>query len=155
MHALQWKKEIDTKVQLPNGKPLPVLLVGNKVSGGACSGKPLCRCCVGRRLTPMVVDWWCPPPRRPCAVWQCDIETASVDEEQLNRFCEENGFIGWFSTSAKCDINVEEAVRTLVRNILSHQDAFDAQAAAAAAAQDTTDLSLADGKDFDKPGCCS
>lgn len=91
----------------------------------------------------------------PAACPQCDIETASVDEEQLNKFCEENGFIGWFSTSAMMDINVEDAVRTLVRNILSHQDAFEAQAAAAAAAQDTTDLSLADGKDFDRPGCCS
>ena len=73
---------------------------------------------------------------------QCDIETASVDAEHLNKFCEENGFIGWFDTSAKMDINVEEAVRTLVRNILSHQDAFEAQAAAAAAAQDTGDVAL-------------
>lgn len=110
-----WKKEIDSKVQLPNGKPLPVLLVGNK----------------------------------------CDIETASVDKESLDAFCEENGFIGWYDTSAKMDINVESAVRTLVRNILSHKDAFEAQAAAAAAAAaDDDDVGLDDAKDFDKPGCC-
>lgn len=28
--ALQWKKEIDTKVELPNQKPLPVILCANK-----------------------------------------------------------------------------------------------------------------------------
>ncbi|OQR89573.1 Rab32 family GTPase [Achlya hypogyna] len=28
--ALKWKKEIDTKVELPNKKPLPVILCGNK-----------------------------------------------------------------------------------------------------------------------------
>lgn len=29
---MQWKKEIDSKVELPNGKQLPVILCGNKVS---------------------------------------------------------------------------------------------------------------------------
>ncbi|OQR89488.1 Rab32 family GTPase [Thraustotheca clavata] len=28
--AIKWKKEIDTKVELPNKKPLPVILCGNK-----------------------------------------------------------------------------------------------------------------------------
>lgn len=29
--AQQWKREIDSKVELPNGKSLPVILCGNKV----------------------------------------------------------------------------------------------------------------------------
>ncbi|TYZ58527.1 hypothetical protein PybrP1_001016 [[Pythium] brassicae (nom. inval.)] len=28
--VIKWKKEIDSKVELPNGKPLPVILCGNK-----------------------------------------------------------------------------------------------------------------------------
>ncbi|KAJ0389905.1 hypothetical protein ATCC90586_012021 [Pythium insidiosum] len=30
--VIKWKKEIDSKVELPNNKPLPVILCGNKVS---------------------------------------------------------------------------------------------------------------------------
>ena len=29
--VVKWKKEIDSKVELPNGKPLPVILCANKV----------------------------------------------------------------------------------------------------------------------------
>ena len=62
----KWKKEIDAKVILPDGKPLPVILCANK----------------------------------------CDIETAKVDKEELDTFCQENGFIGWFETSAKANTYV-------------------------------------------------
>lgn len=44
------------------------------------------------------------------------------------------------------------AVRTLVRNILTHPDAFEAQAAAAEAADaDTVKVDL---KESEAPGCC-
>lgn len=76
----KWKKEIDAKVILPDGKPLPLILCANK----------------------------------------CDIETAKVDKEELDTFCQENGFIGWFETSAKANTNITESARTLVENILTH-----------------------------------
>eukprot|EP00944_MAST-04C_sp_MAST-4C-sp1_P011666 g11666.t1 len=76
----KWKKEIDAKVVLPDGKPLPVILCANK----------------------------------------CDIETASVNKEEMDSFCKENGFIGWFETSAKENINIHESAKSLVENILKH-----------------------------------
>lgn len=102
-------------MQLPNGKPLPVLLVGNK----------------------------------------CDIPTAEYNKDELDQFCRDNGFIGWFATSAKENTRVEDSVRALVRDILTHKDAFAAQAAAAEAAADGDAVALGGGEDFDKPGCCS
>jgi len=71
------------QVTLPNGKPLPVMLLANK----------------------------------------CDLPDTRVDKEQLDAFCKEHGFIGWFETSAKTNHNVEEGVRGLVSNILSHPGA--------------------------------
>lgn len=83
----KWKEEIDSKVTLPNGLPLPVILLGNKV----------------------------------------DLEDAEIDRNQLDRFCKEKGFIGWFDTSAKLNINIDKAAKYLVDNILEHQDIFRGQ----------------------------
>ena len=83
----QWKREIDSKVQLPNGKPLPVVLLANK----------------------------------------CDLPEPAVNKDQLDAFCKEHGFVCWFETSAKDNKNIEEAVKGLVANILSHPDALQAQ----------------------------
>ena len=80
----QWKEEIDTKVQLPNGNPLPVVLLGNKI----------------------------------------DLDDAEVDKTQLDRFCEEKGFVGWFDTSAKLNINIDKAAKFLVEKILEHKEVF-------------------------------
>lgn len=81
---MQWKDEIDKKVLLPNEKPLPVVLLGNK----------------------------------------CDLDEAEIDKSQLDKFCNEKGFAGWFDTSAKLNINIEKAARFLVERILEHQDIF-------------------------------
>lgn len=80
----KWKEEIDSKVQLPNGDPLPVVLLGNKI----------------------------------------DLDDAEVDKTQLDRFCEEKGFVGWFDTSAKLNIHIEQAAKCLVEKILEKKDIF-------------------------------
>lgn len=36
--AREWKQELDTKVELPNGESIPCILLGNKVSGDQVSG---------------------------------------------------------------------------------------------------------------------
>jgi len=81
----KWKEQIDQRVQLPNGSPLPVVLIGNK----------------------------------------CDLEEADIDQTQLDKFCSEKGFISWFDTSAKLNLNIDKACRTLVQAIMSHDDLFD------------------------------
>jgi len=54
---------------------------------------------------------------------KCDLGVP-VDEEALNQFCTENGFIGWFETSAKSNHKIDIAAKFLVENILSHEDIF-------------------------------
>uniref|UniRef100_A0A8C6XVX7 Ras-related protein Rab n=1 Tax=Naja naja TaxID=35670 RepID=A0A8C6XVX7_NAJNA len=38
---------------------------------------------------------------------------------KMDQFCKDNGFVGWFETSAKDNINIEEASRCLVKHIIS------------------------------------
>lgn len=40
------------------------------------------------------------------------------DNEKLDEFVRANNFIGWFATSALDNLNVDEAMKFLVRNIL-------------------------------------
>ncbi|XP_069495617.1 ras-related protein Rab-38 [Ambystoma mexicanum] len=40
---------------------------------------------------------------------------------KLDQFCKENGFAGWFETSAKENINIDEASRCLVKHIIANE----------------------------------
>ncbi|KAK1171555.1 ras-related protein Rab-32-like [Acipenser oxyrinchus oxyrinchus] len=76
----KWKHDLDSKVKLPNGGPIPVVLLANK-----CDQKK---------------------------------DGNGDNSSNMDQFCKESGFLGWFETSAKDNINVEEAARFLVENIL-------------------------------------
>eukprot|EP01125_Pyxidicula_operculata_P008024 TRINITY_DN2709_c0_g2_i1.p1 TRINITY_DN2709_c0_g2~~TRINITY_DN2709_c0_g2_i1.p1 ORF type:complete len:232 (+),score=66.89 TRINITY_DN2709_c0_g2_i1:47-697(+) len=38
--------------------------------------------------------------------------------EEMDKFCQENGFAGWFATSAKEDVNIDNAAHELVKVIM-------------------------------------
>ncbi|MGH0171139.1 UNVERIFIED_CONTAM: hypothetical protein FKN15_060639 [Acipenser sinensis] len=76
----KWKHDLDSKVKLPSGGAIPVVLLANK-----CDQKK---------------------------------DGNGDNSSNMDQFCKESGFIGWFETSAKDNINVEEAARFLVENIL-------------------------------------
>ncbi len=80
---------------MPNGDPLPVVLLANK----------------------------------------SDKIKVPLNEEVMAQYCTENGFIGWFATSAKDNVNIDEAVGFLVNHIVSRDEKTLALEAAAAAAK--------------------
>nr|XP_057936453.1 ras-related protein Rab-38-like [Doryrhamphus excisus] len=41
---------------------------------------------------------------------------------KMEQFCQENGFVGWFETSAKENINIDEAANCLVKHIISSEN---------------------------------
>ncbi|KAG5843557.1 ras-related protein Rab-38-like [Anguilla rostrata] len=82
--VLKWKDDLDTKVTLGNGRPVPAVLLANKSDQsreGLCSQLP-----------------------------------------KLDTFCRDNGFVGWFETSAKENTNIDAAARCLVENILANEE---------------------------------
>lgn len=83
---IKWKHDLDTKVCLADGNPIPCLLLANK----------------------------CDSPK----------EGPAANPEALDKFARDNNFCGWFYTSAKENINVEEASKFLVGKILQRQKHF-------------------------------
>jgi Ras-related protein Rab-32 len=55
---------------------------------------------------------------------KCDLDEAKIDRAKLDEFCEQNGFAGWFDTSAKMNINIDKAARSLVEKILTNPEIF-------------------------------
>eukprot|EP01091_Cochliopodium_minus_P005113 TRINITY_DN15092_c0_g1_i1.p1 TRINITY_DN15092_c0_g1~~TRINITY_DN15092_c0_g1_i1.p1 ORF type:complete len:217 (+),score=53.23 TRINITY_DN15092_c0_g1_i1:327-977(+) len=52
---------------------------------------------------------------------KCDVGTKEgpgKNSEEMQKFCEEHGFSGWFETSAKNNIGIDEAAKFLVQKIL-------------------------------------
>ncbi|KAM3932033.1 ras-related protein Rab-32 [Leptodactylus fuscus] len=85
----KWKSDLDSKLHLPGGGPIPAILLANK----------------------------------------CDQKRESVmqSSSQMDHFCKENGFVACFETSAKDNVNIEEAARCLVDNILTNFKNFPAE----------------------------
>ncbi|XP_032233336.2 ras-related protein Rab-38-like [Nematostella vectensis] len=86
----KWKNDLDNKLQLPSGEPIPAVLLANK----------------------------------------CDQAKEGLvnNSAQMDEYCADKGFIGWFETSAKEDVNVNEAAKFLVSKILQNEkeNNFDA-----------------------------
>lgn len=78
--VVKWKQDLDSKVQLPNGSPIPCILLANK----------------------------------------CDQQKQGIvaTPDKMNEYVKEHGFAGWFETSAKENVHIEEAARALVNKIL-------------------------------------
>uniref|UniRef100_A0A8C7DM46 RAB38, member RAS onco family n=1 Tax=Oncorhynchus kisutch TaxID=8019 RepID=A0A8C7DM46_ONCKI len=43
---------------------------------------------------------------------------------QMEKFCQENGFVGWYETSAKENMNIDEAANCLVKHIIANENDF-------------------------------
>lgn len=78
----KWKNDLDSKLTLPNGKPVSVVLLANKCDQGK--------------------------------------DVLMNNGLKMDQFCKEHGFVGWFETSAKENINIDEASRCLVKHILAN-----------------------------------
>ncbi|XP_035998805.1 ras-related protein Rab-38 isoform X2 [Fundulus heteroclitus] len=78
--VLKWKDDLDSKLTLNHGRPVPVVLLANKSDQIACQ------------------------------------------LPKLDSFCKENGFVGWFETSAKENTHIEEAAHCLVEHILNNEE---------------------------------
>ncbi|XP_076144742.1 ras-related protein Rab-38 [Alosa pseudoharengus] len=79
--VLKWKGDLDSKVALCNGRPVPAVLLANKCDQqlyGLCSKLP-----------------------------------------KLDTFSREQGFVGWYETSAKDNTNIDAAIMCLLENILA------------------------------------
>ncbi|XP_071544698.1 uncharacterized protein [Panulirus ornatus] len=108
----KWKTDLDTKVTLADGSPIPAVLLANK----------------------------CDQPK----------EGVVNNPARMDDYCRERGFSGWFETSAKENINIDEASRFLVNKILSNEK----QGMMMTESMDTDKFSV-DGKanPVDRSGC--
>jgi len=52
--------------------------------------------------------------------WQCDQVQNGVpgcDDKEMRDYCQQHGFDAWFETSAKDNVNIEEAARFLIARV--------------------------------------
>src|SRR3989338_7002184 len=66
----------------------------------------------------------------PCVLLanKCDLPSAvSKSKEEMDQYCQENGFINWYETSAKDDKNINEAANFLVKKILENHAEMNKQ----------------------------
>ncbi|KAL9658650.1 hypothetical protein ABK040_006186 [Willaertia magna] len=93
----KWRDDINSKVVLPN---VDNGNIGGNGIGGNHSGDGV--------PIPMIL-----------LANKCDLPEITIDKNKMNKFAKENGFVAWFETSAKKNINIENAFEFLVSHIMS------------------------------------
>ncbi|XP_050424380.1 ras-related protein Rab-32 isoform X2 [Adelges cooleyi] len=80
--VVKWKQDLDAKVSLEDGTPIPCVLLANK----------------------------------------CDQAKEGMvnSVSKMDEFCKENMFSAWYETSAKDNIHIDDAAKTLVSQILKN-----------------------------------
>jgi Ras-related protein Rab-32 len=96
--VIKWKQDLDSKVQLPDGNPIPCVLLANKVVVQVLD----CGICYS-----YLFSFQCDQPK----------EGIAANPAKLDEFCKEKGFAGWFQTSAKDNINIDDAAKFLVKTV--------------------------------------
>jgi len=56
---------------------------------------------------------------------KCDIPSVNIDSRALDKYCRQNEILKWFYTSAKEDININEAIHYLVQKIVQIKNGMD------------------------------
>ncbi|KAF9956661.1 rab32, member RAS oncoprotein [Mortierella alpina] len=82
-----------------------------------------------------------------------DLQTnasAGLNAEEMEAFCEEQGFLNWFATSAKDNKNIEDATRFLLEKIMAAEEEHAHHQTDQAAMLDRVQLSQSKVKE----GCC-
>ena len=82
--VIEWKKDIDSKVYTSEGKPIPCILLGNKID--------LCK----------------------DGIW-------GKTQEEMDEYIKNNGFVGFYTTSACNGTNIEQAVTDLISYIMNNK----------------------------------
>jgi GTPase SAR1 family protein len=110
----KWKNDIDTKVALANGDPIPCILVANKCD---LVNVPLNEEVMVRQLALLLA----------LSGRQVLLNSpARVSPHQQNQFCKEHGFVNWMVTSAKKDVGIAEAMTAITQHIMSRSPIDDA-----------------------------
>jgi len=81
-------------------------------------------------------------------------EGLAASAEKMDDFCREHGFEGWFETSAKENMNIDEASRFLVGRILENDRKYDEPEETEDDVVDITKRSTSNGGGSSKGGCC-
>jgi len=72
------------------------------------------------------IKYFVPPDDRPIPVVllanKCDLtkEGFAQNSAQMDKYCQDNNFCGWFETSAKDNLNIDKAARFLVEKIMEN-----------------------------------
>eukprot|EP00030_Apusomonadida_sp_AF-17_P002068 a242_864.p1 GENE.a242_864~~a242_864.p1 ORF type:complete len:231 (-),score=100.22 a242_864:154-807(-) len=82
-----------------------------------------------------------------------DLSQFHKTKEEMDAFCEEHGFHSWFFTSAKNNMNIEDAAASLVTKVLEN-DAKQKNAVAPQREESVIRATAAEPSEAKKKGCC-